>query len=104
MKYSIKTITPSEWLNIINKEADPDMDKYELNYYKLGNGYLVHIHSGLGNFVSPAYRQENVTDEQLEEYLDKATKDVELAYKKKKELYAPFNKFLGGSVGADKLF
>jgi hypothetical protein len=50
---NIKEISSAKWIAVVNACAHPDKDYYELNYYKLGDNYIVHIASGYGSFISP---------------------------------------------------
>ncbi len=58
-------ITGGDWVNLVNSEADPTLETYELRHIQVGDKYGIHIRSGYGNFVSPLI--DNVDDLDKEE-------------------------------------
>jgi hypothetical protein len=99
MAYNITPLTSSEWLNILNQEAHPDLEHHTINYYKLGDGYVVHLRTGVGNFVSNSFVKEGATTEDIEEFFDKATKELEETYQQKKAAAKSYTGFSLASFG-----
>ena len=48
----IKSIDPQKWLSLVNSEADPTLDTFNIQYVSFNNHYAVVIESGYGTFVS----------------------------------------------------
>lgn len=83
MKKQITTISPSQWLSLVNAEADPTLEVYELNYYRMQDQYAVGIKSGYGTFLSPL--TTNVDD------LDSLAEGVKSAFEAAKGTSSPMS-------------
>lgn len=85
MKHELKTITSSEWLNIVNSEAHPDISHYDLNCYKLDKtNYIISLRSGLGNWQH-YFNPTGMTAKAIEKEFDKYTLEFKQAYDLKKD-------------------
>lgn len=90
MKYSIQPIDTNQWLHIINREADPDVNKFEIGYYKLGEAYVLNLNSGFGSFMSPQFNKKDAKDKEIEAFFEKETENIKKQYEIKKGLYAQY--------------
>lgn len=81
MKYNFKTISPSDFLNLVNQEADPDMDTFQINYYKSGTNYFAHARTGLRNIITTQFNKgRDLTEEELEPIFDEMTRNITAQY------------------------
>jgi hypothetical protein len=94
MKYPIRKIDANQWLNIINAEANPDTEAYQLDYFQVGNKYAAHLSSGLGSFKSELFSAKTAKDTDAK--FEKITKDLEAAYNEKKGYLSQYNSLLIG--------
>jgi hypothetical protein len=50
---NFKKISASDWLNIINNEADPSIDAYHLVHYQIDDLFAVHLKTGYASMTTP---------------------------------------------------
>lgn len=100
MKYNFEKITSSEYLNLVNREEDPDSEELKIKYIQVGDGYMIYANSAYGKVLTPAYNKKDVTDEQLDLHFDELTEDVKKRYEgmKGRQIMPRFLPF--GGVGA----
>lgn len=63
----IKSINAQQWLSLINSEADPNIDRYDVSYVEFGGQYSVVIETGYGVFRSNQTKNQNDLPELEEE-------------------------------------
>lgn len=71
----IKKINSNDWLNLVNAEAHPSLDTYEVMYVELDGKFAVCLFTGYGVFRSPFVADQ----ESLEAEKEKVTKEFEEA-------------------------
>lgn len=69
---------------MINREEDPDTSELKIGYYRIGDMYCAYANSSYGKIMAPQFTKKDSTDAELEEYFDKATKDITELYNSKK--------------------
>lgn len=57
-----RKVEANEWLSIVNKEADPDLEQFKIETLRLGDEYAVHIYGGYGSLLSRLTTDEKVLD------------------------------------------
>ncbi len=80
MKYDIKKLTSPEYLDLVNREENPDTDQLEIKYCKLGDEYFAYANCSIGKLVSPKFNKNNLSDKEIEAYFDQATEDITKEY------------------------
>ncbi len=85
MKYNVETLSPSQWLDIVNREEDVSQEAFSIRYLKVGNQYFAYSNTSVGKILTPAFVKDKFTEEELEKIFDKATVDIEAEFKAKSD-------------------
>lgn len=67
----IKSIDAQKWLSTINSEADPTLDRYDIEYVTFNEQFAVVIYSGYGTFVSKLVKDSSLLPELEKELIEK---------------------------------
>jgi hypothetical protein len=86
----IKTIDANKWLSLINSEANPNIDYFNIDYIELDKQYAVVLDSGYGLFVSKLVKNKD--------QLPELEKQLQEKYDVMKKASNAFNPKIGSSL------
>lgn len=95
MKLKIENWEPTEWCNFLNSENHPDREYNSLKVVKVGNSYMVAIHTGYGLFTAtPFVPSLNATQEEINNQLEANVKEVKDKYNTRKDVNTTLPSFM----------
>lgn len=100
MKFDFIDISHGQWLNMLNEEAHPKKDLYEIDYYRCADSVFVYLKSGVGNFFGPTIPLADCPKNELDSLLKEHTKELEDKYVAAKEKLGQSGEQIMGSKSA----
>ena len=101
MKHEITKITANEFMDFINAESLPDLDKFSVKCYQLGDEIFVHLSSGIGSLTGKPI-SASAKPKEIESFLDAEVKKFTDLYNQRKESSESFeNKVAFGALKPD---